>query len=138
MGAYVHIQPIIFTDNFHFNLLILNEYLLSCSMILSCLPISFYTIADNISCHVIILFSYFLFSPRVILPLSPSYYLYISPHFFLPFNSSTLSFPIDVLLFGSDTLLKIFGDLELESLFLTVASICKSVLACRASPEQKR
>ena len=38
----------------------------------------------------------------------------------------------------SDTLLKVFGDSELEKLFLTIASISKSVLACRSSPQQKR
>ena len=37
-----------------------------------------------------------------------------------------------------DTLLKIFGDAALESLFLTLGSISKCVLACRVSPEQKR
>ena len=137
MGEYVHIQPIIFTDSFYSNLFILNEYLLSCSMIISCLPISFYTIADNISCHVIILFSSSSLHvpPSLCLPHTISSF---PPHFFLPLTLLHSPFLSLYFNFGSDTLLKIFGDLELESLFLTVASICKSVLACRASPEQKR
>lgn len=36
------------------------------------------------------------------------------------------------------TLLKIFGDKNIEPLFLKIATICKTVVACRVSPEQKR
>jgi len=42
------------------------------------------------------------------------------------------------LIVDGETLLKIFGDAETEKLFLSVATICKSVIACRVSPEQKR
>jgi magnesium-transporting ATPase (P-type) len=42
------------------------------------------------------------------------------------------------LIVDGETLLKIFGDAESEKLFLSVARICKSVIACRVSPEQKR
>ena len=36
------------------------------------------------------------------------------------------------------TLLKIFGDNSIEPLFLKLATICRTVVACRVSPEQKR
>lgn len=42
------------------------------------------------------------------------------------------------LIVDGDTLQKIFGDAESEKLFLALARICKSVIACRVSPEQKR
>jgi magnesium-transporting ATPase (P-type) len=42
------------------------------------------------------------------------------------------------LIVDGDTLLKIFGDKQLEKLFLQLGRICRSVIACRVSPEQKR
>jgi len=42
------------------------------------------------------------------------------------------------LIIDGETLLKILGDKEAESLFLKLGTLCKSVIACRVSPEQKR
>ena len=42
------------------------------------------------------------------------------------------------LIVDGETLMKIFGDPASESLLLTICKICKSVIACRVSPEQKR
>jgi phospholipid-translocating P-type ATPase (flippase) len=42
------------------------------------------------------------------------------------------------LIVDGETLLKILGDKEAESLFLKLGTMCKSVIACRVSPEQKR
>jgi magnesium-transporting ATPase (P-type) len=42
------------------------------------------------------------------------------------------------LIVDGDTLLKIFGDDEAEALLLTLCRVCKAVIACRVSPEQKR
>jgi phospholipid-transporting ATPase len=42
------------------------------------------------------------------------------------------------LIIDGDTLLKILGDEDSKALLLTLARICKSVIACRVSPEQKR
>ena len=48
-------------------------------------------------------------------------------------TSEHLSLVVD-----SETLLKIMGNEHAEYLFLTLANICSTVLACRVSPEQKR
>eukprot|EP01041_Mallomonas_annulata_P008259 gene8259-16990_t len=42
------------------------------------------------------------------------------------------------LIVDGDTLIKIFGDAQAERLLLTLATVCKAVIACRVSPEQKR
>eukprot|EP01034_Spumella_vulgaris_P026143 gene26144-32677_t len=42
------------------------------------------------------------------------------------------------LIVDGDTLVKILGDEETERLFLSLAMLCRSVIACRVSPEQKR
>jgi len=42
------------------------------------------------------------------------------------------------LIVDGETLLKILGDKEAEKLFLQMGTLCKSVIACRVSPEQKR
>lgn len=42
------------------------------------------------------------------------------------------------LVVDGNTLLNIFGHPENEVIFLTVAKMCKTIIACRVSPEQKR
>ena len=42
------------------------------------------------------------------------------------------------LIVDGEYLLKIFGDGDAERLFVMLAKLCKSVIACRVSPEQKR
>lgn len=42
------------------------------------------------------------------------------------------------LIVDGEYLLKIFGDGDAERLFVLLAKLCKSVIACRVSPEQKR
>ena len=63
----------------------------------------------------------------------------------MPVSTRTSSNPLkDVqsdhlaLIIDGPALARVFGDWEMERLLLRVATLCKSVVACRVSPAQKR